>query len=326
VTKHFVFLAIFCRGVFSHADDTNIVHFGDSRVNSAMCVALEVPNGSELTRAQCLQVTNLLVDGSGILSLDGVQYASNLTFVAASLAEDVSIEPMKTLPRLRHLDLFGSALSDVSAFIDMTNLLSLTLGGSPLTNASLIARMTNLIVLSLCHSELTNLSFLSSLTNLETLYLSDNRIQNIDVLGGLTKLSSLSLSNNHITNILRLIYCPLVWLEVGRNFLMETNHEYTADTWLVVDQINSKTGYVDVGYQGIWGTIRLSIAREPEGLRVSWIREPPQTAFHLWFATDGERSWAIDPDFFVNNSFFFEINERAETQWFWTELRVFEDP
>ena len=395
MTKYLILLAAFLFGVFSRANDTNIVDFGDSGVYSSICAVLGVPDGSELTRSQCLQVTNLFVDelwGAPIASFEGLQYASNLAHLGVSLSDEVSFEPLESLSNLKVLRLDGSflgdvtpllaltniielglnnawvtnlfglashpslrvlqrgnsrvtnaeifppfwnleglvahgnAIRDVSPFLQMTNLKWLALGGNLLTNVNLLSNNTGLTNLLLGSCGLTNIEFVGGLTNLEALDLAGNKIQDIEVLGGLNKLRLLSLSNNFVTNISSLRNCPLEWLNVGRNFLLATNYDYTPSTQLVFDEIFLRGGTVNAGLQGIWGAIRLSIHREPDGLRVKWFRDPPQTAFRLWFATDGEPGFAIDPDFFVDDSFFFENNGKTETQWFWTELRILGEP
>jgi hypothetical protein len=281
---------------------------------------------------------SLLGDVSALLALTNIielglnaAWVTNFSVLAAhpsrilqrAQSQVTNAEVFSPFWRLEELTLYGNAIRDVSAFLQLTNLNSLALGGNFLTNVHLLSNKTSLTKLFLGNCGLTNVEFVSGLTNLVVLHVAENRIQNIEALSELNSLRFLGISDNLVTNIAPLREIPLEWLDTRRNFLMATNYDYTLSTHLVFNEVLFRGGTVHGGVQGIWGTIRLNIDRQSNGLRVSWFRDPPQTTFRLWFATDGKRNWAIDPDFFEGDSFWLEINDRAATQWFWTELRIF---
>lgn len=125
----------------------------------------------------------LVVPGTGVRSLTGLEYATNL----------------------RWLNLCHNPISDITPVAGLTTLTELDLEGTPVSDISPLEGLTNLEKLSLSKNCISDISPLAGLTKLRTLLLSENRISDISPLASLTNLTWLSLSGNRISDISPLV-------------------------------------------------------------------------------------------------------------------------
>ena len=128
-----------------------------------------------------------------IVSLTGLEYATNLT----------------------ELNLRSHSLSDISHLAGLTNLTTLYLNDNSISDISAIEDLTNLTTLGLNHNSISDVSAIEDLTNLTTLDLRSNIISDISPLSGLTNLTSLHLDRNRIndaTPLASLVNLETLWL------------------------------------------------------------------------------------------------------------------
>lgn len=128
-----------------------------------------------------LPESRLVVPGTGIRNLTGLEYATNL----------------------RWLDLCHNPILDITPVAGLTNLTELE--GISVSDISPLEGLTNLTVLSLRKNCISDISPLAGLTKLRRLFLSENRISDISPLAGLTNLTRLVLSGNSISDISPLV-------------------------------------------------------------------------------------------------------------------------
>ena len=150
---------------------------------------------------------------------------AGLTSLVARRAGIVNLSGLEFAVRLKHLDLYGNAVSDLSpldsltglemlslahnrirddAFSTlsrMTGLEVLSLAGNALDDLSPLAMLPRLRVLDLTSTAAGDLSPLSGLTQLEGLYLGDNDIEDATALAGLSRLRWLLLTDNAIGDL-----------------------------------------------------------------------------------------------------------------------------
>ena len=203
----------------SHAETP--ASFDDANLEAAVRGALSIPEGQPVTDTDMLRLTFLNAPERGIVSLKGLEYATNLTYLFLSGNQISNAGPLGSLTKLTWLSLEGNQISDAGPLGSLTNLTGLSLGRNQITDFSPLGTLTNLTVLSVESMQITDISPLGSLTNLTYLFLANNRISNISALGSLTNLTSLYLDNNQITDVnplgslTKLTYLDLAGNQVG---------------------------------------------------------------------------------------------------------------
>ena len=207
---------------------------------------LGLSNVVPLTKDNIKQLTRLHAIEKGIVNIQGLEFAVNLTDLdlAGNPIEDIS--PLQGLMNLTRLGLGTTNLSDsdLSLLSALTSLRYLTLWGNQISDLSPLSALTSLISLGLGDNQISDLSPLSALTSLISLDLGGNQISDLSPLATLTGLRDLSLINNplsdlrplsNLTNleVLDIAYCkvsdvsPLAGLENLR--VLKMHHNLTRD-------------------------------------------------------------------------------------------------
>ena len=151
----------------------------DPALRQAIREEFKLPADEPLTKEEMLQLTRLHAIEKGIVNVQGLEFAVNLT----------------------ELDLAGNAIKDISPLQDLTQLTYLGLGSTNLSDLSPLASLTTLIDLALGDNQISDLSPLSVLTSLTKLDLQYNQISDISPLAGLIALRDINLINNPINDL-----------------------------------------------------------------------------------------------------------------------------
>ena len=126
--------------------------------------------------------------------------------------EDSVDNPFENLIELTELYLDGNEINDISPLEGSTQLTVLSLNGNPIEDLTTLAGLTQLTVLWLTESQVEDFSPLVALTDLIELSLNDNAIADISWLLALTQLKILHLENNETSDVSSL--ADLVNLEI----------------------------------------------------------------------------------------------------------------
>ena len=225
---------------------------------------LRLSNVVPLTKDNIKQLTRLHAWKKGIVNVQGLELAVNLTELdlAGNPIEDIS--PLRGLMQLTRLGLGATNLSDsdLSLLSEFTDLRYLSLWSNQISDLSPLASLTSLVGLDLGGNQLSDLSPLSELTDLVELALGDNQISDISPLSVLMELRNLSLVNNplsdlrplsNLTNleVLDIAYCkvsdvsPLAGLVNLR--VLKLHHNLTRD----FTPLAGLTNLTDFDYGGI---------------------------------------------------------------------------
>ena len=186
-------------------DSNTSINIADPGLRTAIEAALGKAEGSPITQAEMLTLTDLDVSDIYISSgdLTGLEFAKNMRNldVSNNWIEDISV--LAGLKNLMTLNLRFTELSDVSFLVDLKNLTTLNLSDNPMIeDISVLAGLKNLTTLNLRFTELSDVSFLVDLKNLTTLNLSDNpMIEDISVLAGLKNLMTLNLRFTELSDV-----------------------------------------------------------------------------------------------------------------------------
>ena len=174
---------------FTVSPDTTEVVFTDVQLHHAVRrkVKPDAPIVATITRADMLRLTTLDATNKGITSLEGLQYATNLTALSLGSNSIQDVTPLANLNKLEVLFLQRNQITDVSSLANLNKLKTLFIGlnkrvvdgveermGSDGLKAA-VAGMPNLSTLKANALWLTDISFLEDLPKLGYLNLNGNR-------------------------------------------------------------------------------------------------------------------------------------------------------
>ena len=157
----------------------------------------------DMAKLTQLENSGFYEDGSSdIKSLEGLQFATNLSILRLNYYSITDLSPLSGLTKLTQLNLYESSISNISPLSSLTNLTSLELGVNGIRDTSPLSSLTKLTSLGLDANGLKDISGLRSLTNLTSLSLNANYyLEDIGPLSNLTNLDSLSLYYNQISDL-----------------------------------------------------------------------------------------------------------------------------
>ena len=195
-----IFFFIICSLV--HAADW----MPDAILRQVISEKLSVEN---LTIADMQHLYNLVVDGGEVLyslsgalnevrSLEGLEHAINLEFLAIVHTKVSDLMPLAGLENLRVLKLYNNRITDITPLAELINLEVLQLQINQIADISPLAGLVKLQKLNLEDNLLTDISPLQALVHLKTLHLGGNQIADITPLAELVNLNVLTLENNQI--------------------------------------------------------------------------------------------------------------------------------
>ena len=208
--------------------------------------ALEAEFGKEedepITVGEMASLTSFAATGTRILSIRGLEHATNLTEL--SLEENTiwdlsplagldklellelwdniitSVEPLRGLVALHELHLGRNAITEVEPLLDLPSLEKLHIWGNDLDDEDLavLARMTRLTELAVGSESITDLGPLAGMTNLDVLRVSRSSVSDVSPLAGLSGLTELALNWNSVSDITQLAHLTdLETLELWNN-------------------------------------------------------------------------------------------------------------
>lgn len=212
------------------------VLFSDKNLETAIRSSTGITEG-DIFKCDLDLVSTLVVSGTGITDLEGLQYASNLIHLDLSNNRITDVTSLRPLTKLTNLYLKGNQIADYSPLAAVYNHLKLRdfnmnftgiydanietairteLG--KLTGDLTMEDLQNITELNLEKKDISDLQGVQYLTNLKKLYLRENNIKFIDPLKNLIDLEVLALNNNNIENIKPLRYLKnLVELDLQGN-------------------------------------------------------------------------------------------------------------
>ena len=178
------------------------VHIPDTNLRAVLASALDKEVGTDITQIEMASLEALDAFEAGISDLTGLEFAINLTNLHLGLNKISDVSPLKTLTKLRVLDLHrNQRIVDVSPLKTLTKLVWLSLRGNRIVDASPLSVLTNLTYLHIGYNSLSDAVPFKTLTNLTFLNLDANRIVDVSPLSVLTNLTNLALDDNRILDV-----------------------------------------------------------------------------------------------------------------------------
>lgn len=199
---------------------TDIVSFSDPNLEMSIRDTLSIPSIKAIVVSDLSDLTVLDISQQGITSLEGLQYAVNLTQLTANSNVITELSPIAYLGHLRTLYLNDNQISDITALTYLKNLKTLYLENNRIVELSALKGI-DLYDLSLGANDIADLSPLSSAIHMQRLNLFGNRISDLSTLSSMQSLSWLALNENQITDL-----SPLSELTALRTLMLSHNAIY----------------------------------------------------------------------------------------------------
>ena len=140
--------------------------------------------------------------GRAIQSLEGLQFAVNLTELALDYNSVRDLRPLADLTSLVTLDVSVNEVSDLDPLKNLTDLATLDLSSNyRVRDLSPLAELDKLTSLDLFENQVSDLSPLEDLTNLTILELARNSASDLRPLANLTQLTELGLKSNGVSDL-----------------------------------------------------------------------------------------------------------------------------
>ena len=201
-----------------HPAAAQTVDIPDPGLRTVIESALGKQAGANITQPEMESLKSLDAFGSGIRSLIGLEFATNLVEMHFGNNRISDVAPLKELTNLTWLSIKGNRISDVSPFKNLTNLTYLHIGYNRIPDVTPLKDLTKLTFLELDENNISDVAALKNLTNLTELYLDDNEITDVSPLENLINLTKLNLNDNKISDITTLKYfTDLTFLDIHGN-------------------------------------------------------------------------------------------------------------
>lgn len=196
---------VLCLGLpvqaYMEASNQQPLAFEDPNLEQALKSLLNKNDDESLTKEDLESLTDVPLAGKGIKSLQGLEYAVNVTTLDLSDNQFEDIKPLGKLTKLTDLSLSRNRLNDISALAGLVNLNTLSISSNKITDLKPLAGLANLWRLDAANNSIKDLTPLSKLTNLLSLDLSSNLIYDLEPLRNLQRLSYLYLKNNRVWDL-----------------------------------------------------------------------------------------------------------------------------
>jgi Leucine-rich repeat (LRR) protein len=173
--------------------------FDDKKLEAVIREALGKPTG-DITLEELAGISELDASMKGILSINALQYMTNLEKLEIYGNEISDLTPLKSLVRLREIYGYENKISSLKPVGDLKSLQKLYMCWNSFTDLSPLSGLSNLRELSFGDCGVSDISPLAGLTQLEILRMYDNNITNLSPLSGMTNLQELRVTGNPITD------------------------------------------------------------------------------------------------------------------------------
>ena len=185
-----------------------VITFSDASFEKMIRMALDIPNGGNITQKDLDTVRNLKIYGNSHAVINETLPAFNTNdgyTIDGQLYTDrgtiKSLADIQYFRKMTKLSIGYNQINSLNGLEGAGSLEMLGLYSNQVRDISVLAQVKNLKWLYLYHNNIQDVSPLSGHTALRQLYLQYNNISDISPLAGLTQLQELSVDYNNISDI-----------------------------------------------------------------------------------------------------------------------------
>ncbi|WP_147401223.1 MucBP domain-containing protein, partial [Brochothrix thermosphacta] len=172
----------------------------DEVLDSAVRSVLKIPNDRDITVSDMEKLRVLRSRDGGISSLEGLQYAKNLSSLDIATNEVSDLSPISGLTMISSLVISSNPVSDISPISNLINLKTLYIEKTRVTNFDALNGLGSLESIYANRNSRIDLSGISNSTSLKTLFIGYAPAIDTNSLAKNRSIKSLSLLNSKINN------------------------------------------------------------------------------------------------------------------------------
>lgn len=180
---------------------SDVVSIPDANLEKAIRAIISKPVG-ELLTSDLLTIKDCNLRVSDIKSLEGLQYAKNITSLTLTSNEIEDISQISELNNLTSLSLNDNLVKDLSPLAELSNLKSINLSDNKVSDLKPLRNLNKLEYLDITRNPISDLSQISTLKNsLKSITASQCNVENISFLSDFELLERVSLADNKIISL-----------------------------------------------------------------------------------------------------------------------------
>lgn len=211
-------------------DDSYDVIFEDETLERLVIEQLGL-NNEKVTQFNIDRLYELNIENSGVKSLKGLEFATNLVTLNANGNQLSDLSPLTQLSRLEWLKLNANQIDSIKPLLNLKRLKQLDLGNNPIETIEGISTFSELSYLTLDQTRIIDWSPLVGLNNLQMLSANQNQITDVTPLSELKSLTHLYLYRNQIERVAPLTKLKqLSTLDVSHNQIKDFSELKTLAT------------------------------------------------------------------------------------------------
>ncbi len=177
------------------------VSFQDEQLEKAIKNRLNKSVDEAVFQRDLEALTSINLYGQGIKSLEGLQYATNLTYLKVFNTEVEDLSPLSALTKLKGLNLNANRIASIEPLASLTALEELQLSGNKIASIDVVKQFPELRYFEANENEIADIQALSTATQLEVLEVSGNPIADVKSIVNLPNLVYLGISNTQISDL-----------------------------------------------------------------------------------------------------------------------------
>lgn len=194
-----IFSLINVHNVF--AASTDKVNVPDVSLRNAILQKIGEDSTYSLTKKDMESFETLSITNNTIVSIEGLQYCTNLRSLDLSNNQINSLTPLTNLDKLVTVKLGNNKIPSIPDLSNMTSLSCLYLNNNIIESVTGLKDLPCLMDLRLDYNKITDLSPMDNIPELTLFEANNNSINNISSLSQFTNLIILNLYHNNITDI-----------------------------------------------------------------------------------------------------------------------------
>ncbi len=156
--------------------NNEVVVFNDINLETVVRDKINKPTG-DILRNDLHSIEYLDASGEEIISIEGIQYLSNINTLILSENNITDISPLASLKSLKVLSLNNNLIKDIEPVSSLENLNELYVSNNQIIDINSLANLKNLTTLNIYYNAIIDISSLTMLNNLADLYLENLNIK-----------------------------------------------------------------------------------------------------------------------------------------------------